>query len=698
MTKTLDKFMSIHTHTKTGSSRDALLSVPDLFEFCKKNNINGTITDHGTIASWAEALTLKEKYPEVKIALGIEAYTNYNRERLFFLKTEIKKRKAAKDQSIELKMLIEEFEEIKKYNHLVILAKNQHGLHNIIQLNNQAYRNFYDKPLITHTELFDLPKDKNGDRGLIVTSSCLAGVVPQFILKDKDSNAFEMTGIFKEEFRDDYYLELQINGMDIQKKVNSKLIEFSKKLKIPTIISTDAHYASDDYNRAHEIFLLIQGNQKVSDLGKTVYKVHFENKKGEIKKKKFDPSEEFRGIKVSKFKIGDKFSAKEKIKKSEEKFDLKIKNIEEVNKVWTIETNLILRNEKDLADSRKQLKHEEITPQMLKDAFSHNTEIGNKIDEALDINRDVKLPRFENEDETLKKEIAKGLIRIGRSKDSKYIERAKHEMKVIIECGFASYFLILWDLFKYLRSEEIGVGSGRGCVFSGNSVLTSNGLKPIEDIKIGDFVLTHTNTFKEVENHFTYEVDEEIYFFETKSSSNVFKKISGITGDHEIYVQTREDVRNGNNIKKWVEAKDLIEGDFIIDKFEPSSNNLTLSVIKNIEKKQIKGNVYDLQVKEDSSYNIDGLIVHNSSCGSLVAYLLQITRIDPLDIEQYGEGLVFERFLDYGRSGKNKKIKITLENGSEKTYNIQEEIEILRDKKKLKILAQDLKETDEIIN
>lgn len=125
---------------------------------------------------------------------------------------------------------------------------------------------------------------------------------------------------------------------------------------------------------------------------------------------------------------------------------------------------------------------------------------------------------------------------------------------------------------------------------------------------------------------------------------------------------------------------------------------MNLVPITKIEKRKFKGNVYDLQVKEDSSYNVDGLVVHNSSCGSLVAYLLQITRIDPLDIEQYGEGLVFERFLDYGRSGKNKKIKITLENGSEKTYNIQEEIEILRDKKKLKILAQDLKETDEIIN
>lgn len=542
----MSKYMSIHIHTREGSTRDALLSVEGLYEFLKKNNISGSITDHGTLGAWASALSLKKKYPDVKIALGIEVYTNKDRDRLFFLRSEIKKRKEAKDTSIELKMLIEEFEMIKKYNHLVVLAKNNHGLHNIIQLNNQAYRNFYEKPLLTHTELFDLPKDKSGDRGIIVTSACLAGVIPQYILKDKVSNAFEMAGIFKEEFNKDYYLELQINGLDIQKKVNSELLTISKKLKIPNIISTDSHYESEDFNKAHEIFLLIQGNQKVSDLGKEVYKFTFENKKGELKKKKFDPEDLFRNTKVSKVKIGDKFSKTDKVSKKEEKYDVQIKNIEKVSKVWTIETNLVLKTETELDKSRRKLGHDEISKKKLEECFSFNKEIESKIESDIDINRDLKIPRFKNEDKTLKEICARKLIEKKLNKPE-YIERVKHELKVIIECQFASYFLILYDLFQYLKQEEIAFGSGRGSV-----------------------------------------------------------------------------------------------------------------------------------------------------SGSLVAYLLGISRIDPLDIKQYGEGLVFERFLDYGRSGKKKYIELTLDSGEIKKFNIDEEILIKRNNKKLKIKAIDLKEEDDI--
>lgn len=557
MTEKDNKFMSIHIHTKEGSSRDALLSVEGLYSFLKNNNISGTITDHGTIAAWAKALELKKKFPEIKIALGIEAYTNYKRDRMMELRQEIKKRKLIKKFSSkeeennflkELKELNTEFEDIKKYNHLVILAKNNLGLHNIISLNNQAYKNFYEKPLLTHDELFSLEKDKNGDRGLIITSACLAGVVPQMILKDRKSEAFEMAGIFKEEFRDDYYLEFQINGLDIQKKVNTELKEINKKLKIKTIISTDAHYESQEFNRAHEIFLLIQGNQKVSDLGKKVLKVTMENKKGEKKKKKFDFNDEFRGVKVSKLTPGMKFSAKEKISKNEVKYDLKVLETVETDKVWTIETNLILRNEKDIKNSKKELEHSEITEKMLNEMILNNAEIENKIEKDLDINRDLKLPRFDNEEELLKKEASKGLIRIGKAKNKEYIERTKKELAVINECGFASYFLILHDLFVFLKNNKISTSSGRG-----------------------------------------------------------------------------------------------------------------------------------------------------SSCGSLTAYLLGITRIDPLDIEQYGEGLVFERFLDYGRSGKKKFLEIELDDGKKLEFNPGQEIKIKRKGKIISILAENLTADDEII-
>jgi len=78
--------------------------------------------------------------------------------------------------------------------------------------------------------------------------------------------------------------------------------------------------------------------------------------------------------------------------------------------------------------------------------------------------------------------------------------------------------------------------------------------------------------------------------------------------------------------------------------------------IKSISTKKYKGKVYDLNVKNDHSYNIDGLAVHNSGCGSLICYLLGITQVDPIKHD-----LLFERFLSPSRGGKYAQLQFSPE-------------------------------------
>ena len=103
--------------------------------------------------------------------------------------------------------------------------------------------------------------------------------------------------------------------------------------------------------------------------------------------------------------------------------------------------------------------------------------------------------------------------------------------------------------------------------------------------------------------------------------------------------------------------------------------------------------VYDLKVEDDSSYNIKDLIVHNSGASSLVAYLLGIHRINPLDL-RWGH-MPFERFLAPGRL--SNKILIFDEDGNKKEFISQDTVRVVRDGEELDIEAKFLEEGDDFI-
>lgn len=141
------------------------------------------------------------------------------------------------------------------------------------------------------------------------------------------------------------------------------------------------------------------------------------------------------------------------------------------------------------------------------------------------------------------------------------------------------------------------------CLTPGQNIITDSGLVKIEDIKIGDMVLTHENRYMPVVNLFKRFVEEEIYEIVTENGT------FSCTHNHPIYVL-------GKTKAKWVRAEKLTPNDIIICNKDSNENltsykNYRLAPIVLINKILYDGDVYNIEVKEDNSYSVEGKIVHN---------------------------------------------------------------------------------------
>ena len=146
------------------------------------------------------------------------------------------------------------------YYHLILVAKNQTGYKNLSYLVSMGFtEGFYYKPRIDYEIL------EKYHEGLIALSACLAGHVNREILNNNLEKAEEVAMWYKRVFGDDYYLEIQPNGLPEQILVNQKLIEMSKKLDIPLVATNDAHYLKKEDAYNHEILLCIQTGKKMTD-------------------------------------------------------------------------------------------------------------------------------------------------------------------------------------------------------------------------------------------------------------------------------------------------------------------------------------------------------------------------------------------------------------------------------------------------
>jgi len=147
-----------------------------------------------------------------------------------------------------------------RYNHLILLAKDNKGYQNLSKLVSIGFtEGYYYKPRI------DLEVLEQYHEGLICLSACLAGSVNQALLNGQTEKAEEIALWHKKVFGEDYYIEIQNNGLKEQVLANQKLVQLARKLNIPLVATNDAHYLKKEDAYNHEILLCIQTGKRMSD-------------------------------------------------------------------------------------------------------------------------------------------------------------------------------------------------------------------------------------------------------------------------------------------------------------------------------------------------------------------------------------------------------------------------------------------------
>ena len=231
----MSDFVHLHVHSEY-SLLDGMSRIKDLPKRAKELGMNAiALTDHGVMYGAVEFY--KEcKKNGIKPIIGCEVYV-------------ARRTRFDKEASIDA-----------GYNHLILLVKNKKGYQNLIKLVSLSFvEGFYYKPRIDKEIL------EKYSEGLVCLSACLAGEVPQAIIQNNMEKAEEIALWYKNLFKDDYYIEIQNNGLREQVMVNQKLIELARKLNIPLVGTNDAHYLKKEDAYNHEVLLCIQTGKKMSD-------------------------------------------------------------------------------------------------------------------------------------------------------------------------------------------------------------------------------------------------------------------------------------------------------------------------------------------------------------------------------------------------------------------------------------------------
>jgi len=229
-------FVHLHVHTEY-SLLDGANRIKDLIPLVKEMGMDSiAITDHGAMYGVIDFYQKAVK-EGIKPIIGCEVYVA--------TRTRLDK---------------EPREDSKSY-HLILLAETNEGYNNLIKIVSTGFvEGFYFKPRIDHEIL------EKYSKGIIALSACLGGEVPQKLINDDYEGAKKIALKYKSMFGDDnYFFELQSNGIEEQTIVNQGLIKLSKELNIPLVATNDAHYLRRSDAKAQEILMCIQTGKKITD-------------------------------------------------------------------------------------------------------------------------------------------------------------------------------------------------------------------------------------------------------------------------------------------------------------------------------------------------------------------------------------------------------------------------------------------------
>jgi DNA polymerase-3 subunit alpha len=226
-------FSHLHVHTEY-SLLDGMCSIPQLVARARELGMDSlAITDHGVMYG-AIKFYLAAREAGIKPIIGCEVYVAPNS----------RSSRNAGD---------------KNNYHLILLAKNQTGYRNLIQLTTKAHlEGFYYRPRVDK----ELLEEHN--QGLIAFSSCIAGEVPRLILEGRLEEAKQTALWYKQTFSD-FYLEIQRHPIAELEQANQSLIAMSSELDIPLVATNDVHYISREDAPSHDLLMCIGTNSSIHD-------------------------------------------------------------------------------------------------------------------------------------------------------------------------------------------------------------------------------------------------------------------------------------------------------------------------------------------------------------------------------------------------------------------------------------------------
>ncbi len=369
------EFVHLHLHTQY-SLLDGAIRLDDLFRKANEYRMPAlAMTDHGNMFGTIEFYEMALQHG-IKPIIGCEMYVA--RGSRFE-----KEAHSAKETS----------------HHLLLLAKNKTGYQNLSRLVTAGYfEGFYYRPRIDKELL------NRHHEGLIALTSCLHGEIPHAIIADNMQQACAAADEYRSIFgAGNFYLELQENNLEEQKKVNQGLLEIARKLSLPIVASNDCHYLNQQDARAHEILLCIQ-------TGKTI-------------------------------------NSPDRMRFSTDQFYFK--SPAEMQRAFSyapeaLKNTVAIAEQCNLEFSFYDYKFPPFTPPpgtTITEYFETAARTG--LEERLAALRKSSPHDFD-------------------ARAAAYRQRLEQELRMIEKTGFVSYFLIVADFVNYAKTHNIPVGPGRG--------------------------------------------------------------------------------------------------------------------------------------------------------------------------------------------------------------------------------------------
>jgi len=383
------QFVHLHVHTDY-SLLDGACETSELLDEASRQKMPAVaITDHGNLFAAANFFYEASKR-DVKPIIGCEVYVARGS----------RHERGEKTNGSNGQERGEGEPGARGSNHLVLLCENLEGYHNLIKLVSAGFlEGFYYKPRID----YDLLAKHN--KGLIALSACLRGPVTEAVVDEKldlaRENAYRLRDVFG---KGNFFIEIQDQGLEIEKGVNRELVRLSKETGIPLVATNDCHYLRHEDAHAQEVMLCIQTGKTMSD----AHRMKFQT---------------------------DQFYFKSAV---------------EMAQVFGELPDALSRTV-DIAH-RCNVKIERIPSPFPEFKVPAGHTAGSYFEKVVRDGYASRLP-------ILERQAKQGML---RHPLCDYENRLTSEIEMIQKMRYEGYFLIVWDFIHYARTQDVPVGPGRG--------------------------------------------------------------------------------------------------------------------------------------------------------------------------------------------------------------------------------------------